>query len=157
MKYDPENGLSGLDGKCARVTTTDGEVLEGVCQYNSAEYNEIEFGENEEGVEVGSWLILTSQIGRVEVIEDEDAFLQAFGSIEQEAVRDGFDTVNDIFFSDEPRSTIRLLQCLLAQRTTLPDRERIAALLPELCRFTDDERVRVLAKELEQKEKHHAQ
>ena len=90
---------------------------------------------------------------QMEVVRD--ACSQVAVISEGQVVEQG--TVNDIFFSDEPRSTIRLLQCLLAQWTTLPDRERIAALLPELCRFTDDERVRVLAKELEQKEKHHAQ
>ena len=157
MKYDLENGLSALNDQCVCIQTTDGEVIEGVCQHNSAEYNEIEFGENEEGLEIGCRLIFRSQIKTAAIIEDENAFLQTFGAIEEEAAADGFDTVNDIFFSDEPRSTIRLLRCLLAQWDTLPDRDRIAGLLPELCRFTNDERVRVLAKELQQKEKHHAQ
>ena len=148
MKYDLENGLSALDDKCVRVTLTDGGVLEGACQYNTAEYNEIEYGEDEEGLDVGSWLVYKSQIETVEIIEDEDAFLQTFGAIEEEAVADGFDTVEDILFSDEPRSTIRLLRCLSAKWDTLPDRERIASRLPALCRYTDNGRVRALAEEL---------
>ena len=148
MNYDIQNGLSALDGQCVRVVLTTGEVLEGACQYNCEEYNEIEFGEAEEGVEISNWLAYKSQIGSVEIVEDEDAFLQTFGLIEEEAVRDGFDAVEDILDSDEPRSSIRLLRCLRAKWDTLPDRERIAALLPTLIRYTNDERVRALARQL---------
>ena len=157
MKYDRENGLSALDDRCVRVTLTCGDVFEGVCQYNSAEYNEIEYGEDEEGIEVGDRLLYESQIEKIELIEDEDAFLQTFGVIEEDAVRDGFDAVEDIFFSDEPRSMIRLLRCLASQWDTLPDRDRIASFLPQMFRYTDDERVHALIQSLLKEEKEDAE
>ena len=42
--------LKDYDGKPVRITDPDGEVFEGICEYNSAEYNEVVYGEEEESL-----------------------------------------------------------------------------------------------------------
>ena len=140
--------LSAFDDHCVRVTLKTGEVFEGVCQYNSAEYNEIEFGKCEEGLDVANWLFCKSEIQAVERIEDEDAFLHSFGAIEEETIRDGLSFAEDVLFSDDVRIAIRLLNCIEQRLPSMPDRALWIALLKKLIGDTRDDAVRNAAQRI---------
>ena len=140
--------LSSFNDQCVRVTLHTGEVFEGACQHNSAEYNEIEYGVCEEGLDVADWLFYKSDIQQVERVEDEDAFLRSFGRIEEETFRDGTDAVEDALFSDEPRNALRMLCCLEQHLPSEADRAPWIALLQKLIRYTNDEDVRQKAEQI---------
>ena len=64
--------LSRYDGVTVRLTTKDGEVFEGECTHEDAEYCEHEYGKAEDALDVDGWLFYRSQIGSVERIAEED-------------------------------------------------------------------------------------
>ena len=134
--------LSAFNDQCVRVTLKTGEVFEGACQHNSAEYNEIEYGRREESLDIANWLFYRSEIRQVEPVGDEDAFLRSFGAIEEETIRDGLEFAEDALFSDEPRNVLRLLNCLEQRLPSMSDRAPWIALLQRLIGYTGDDAVR---------------
>ncbi len=66
--------LAQYDGKAVKVTMTTGEVFMGVCEVSSAEFNECEYGEKEDSLDLGGfngWKIYASQIASVELLKNE--------------------------------------------------------------------------------------
>lgn len=63
--------LFAYDNKKIRVHLFDGEVLEGPAIHNVADYNEHEYGVNEEGLELNHFLVYKSQIRSIELLEQE--------------------------------------------------------------------------------------
>ena len=61
--------LVGFDGKCVRVTMTDGQVLEGICCHNSADYGEWELGNREESLQLLNYVVYSGSIKKVESLE----------------------------------------------------------------------------------------
>ena len=64
--------LSRYDGTAVRLTTKDGEVFEGVCTHESAEYCGHEYGRAEDALDMDGWLFYRTQIGSVERINEAD-------------------------------------------------------------------------------------
>lgn len=149
--------LKNYDDKEVRITLKNGEVFEGACQWNDAEYNEYLVGHAEQGLAISGWLFYKSDIKKVEEITPKNPYNAPFGTIETEAVKDGYDTVEDALFSDEPRNVYRLLSYLArfddpallfspAEAADAPD------MLGRLARyFDDDERVQTAALRLREK------
>ncbi len=65
--------LSKYDEKTVKVTMNHGEVFWGYCLENSAEYNESEFGRNEQGIQIQDYLIFKSQIRKIEILKEDRA------------------------------------------------------------------------------------
>lgn len=66
-----------FDNKDVTLTTIYDEVLRGTASHNSADYNEHEYGRDEEGLMVNDYLTYASEISNVELIEygpDDDPF-----------------------------------------------------------------------------------
>lgn len=63
--------LAAYENKKIRVHLYDGGVIEGIASHNFADYNEHEFGKNEEGLELAHFLVLKSQIRSVELLQQE--------------------------------------------------------------------------------------
>ncbi|MBQ9551704.1 MAG: hypothetical protein IJU96_02970 [Clostridia bacterium] len=105
--------LSAYDGQCVRVTLKDGSVLEGACQYNSAEFNEAEIGPDEDGLEIAHWLFCQSEIETVELIDENNPYRAPFGTIEEETLLNGLYAIMDVLiYDEEPRNAERLLNCM---------------------------------------------
>ena len=67
--------LSSFDGTLVRVTTTDGDVFEGECTWNSAEWGEIEYGRREELLDIDHWLFFADDIKTVERIAPKETYI----------------------------------------------------------------------------------
>ncbi len=58
----PDCKLSDFDEKDVRITTVDGDVFDGVCVWNCAEYGEAELGRDEESLQIDHWVFYRSDI-----------------------------------------------------------------------------------------------
>ncbi len=101
--------LSKCDNKIVRIECTNGEIIEGICSYNSNEYNEHEYGRNEEGIQIVNFLFYKSDIRKIEVI---DSFSEPYGMLEELIVKEGIDSITDVLFDEEKEHVYRLLEYL---------------------------------------------
>jgi N-acetylglutamate synthase-like GNAT family acetyltransferase len=65
------NKLSKYDNTLSRITCTFGDVFEGPCAWFPAEYGLSEFGREEEGLQLGEYLVFLSEIERIELLRPE--------------------------------------------------------------------------------------
>ncbi len=138
--------LRDFDKKHVRITCDNGDVFEGICEYNNSEYNEVEFGRNEESLEILNFLFYKSDINRIEIIEQ---FSEPYGKIEEYYAREGIDCLDDVWYSNENEHTLRMLRCLddkMRDNDYLYRNEAYEA-LKKLIEYSDDKRIKALAEE----------
>ncbi len=149
--------LRRYDERCVRITTRWGEVFEGVCVYNSEEYDEHEFGRAEESLQMESFLFFRSDIKRIRSLEKHRGpwgrFDDPYGLLETLTVEDGPDSIRDGLSSEDPEFVLRLLRCLdtyldPASGRDLPGRDEVLDALRELARLPGDGAVRAAAERL---------
>ena len=149
--------LSKYDGACVRIVLKDGDVFEGFCSHNSAEYNEHEYGRAEESLQILSFLIFKSQIRDIESLEGREGpygmFSEPYGVLEEMTVEDGIDAIAEVLFSEETEHIRRVLRCL--EKYFLPGgsyrldcREALIDVLKELRTVNQDPRIREEAETL---------
>ncbi len=63
--------LSQWDNQTVRITDNEENCFDGLCEYNSAEYNLHEYGRGEEGLMIDDWLFYASYIIKVEPIPEK--------------------------------------------------------------------------------------
>ena len=146
--------LKQYDGKYVRITDPDGTAFEGYCSYNTAEYNESEFGRNEEGVQIPYMLFRRRDIARIESLEGREGpwgcFSEPYGALEEMAFEDGETGVDEILSCEDDEHILRMLRCLAAHFAEggVPDREGILRLLRSLIRTTENDTVRAEAEKI---------
>ncbi len=149
--------LKEFDEKCVRITDRWGDVFDGICTYNSDEYDEHEFGRPEESLQILSFLFYKSDINKIESLEEHTGpfgrFLDPFGKLEELTVEDGIDSINDVLFYEDEELVLRLLRCLgeyldPSRGHELHDREEVLRWLGKLANETDDGGLRSEAKRL---------
>lgn len=127
--------------KRVRITTKHGEVVEGVCLHNTADFSESEYGVNEEGLSIASWLFFERDIEKVEEV-GEEGFSTPFGMIEQETINDGIYYIEDGLFSEVTENALRLLDCIESRlddrEHPIPDREELPEVLKKLKEYSED-------------------
>ena len=67
--------LLKLDDQYVRITTKQGEIFDGVCDWSGAEYCMHEIGREEEALAIDHWMFFKSEIETVEAIPETTAFL----------------------------------------------------------------------------------
>ena len=147
--------LTRYDGLCVRVTDVDGNVFDGNCCHNSADYDFHEFGRDEESLQIESFLFYRSDIALIQVLEDRGGpygkFLDRWGTLERMTVEEGIDMVEYALDSEDGEHVLRLLNCLedalKAGDHGLPA-GAVAAALRETARIHGDPAVRARAAEL---------
>jgi len=108
--------LKKYDGKCVRIEDDLGNVFEGICDYNGREYNESEFGRNEECLQMANFLFFKKDIKKIESLENHRGpygkFSSAYGLLEEMNVKDGIGSIDEELYSEEDEHVIRMLACL---------------------------------------------
>ena len=74
LAEESESLLSQWDGKLVRITDKWGDVFEGECMHNGAEYCLQEFGRAEEALQIDDWLFYAGTIRRVEPIREKEIY-----------------------------------------------------------------------------------
>ena len=62
--------LKKYDNKCVRIIDTDDNIFEGNCIFNSREYNEHEYGMNEDSLQILNISFYKSYIKSIEIIKE---------------------------------------------------------------------------------------
>ena len=62
--------LKKYDNKCVRIIDTDDNVFEGNCIFNSREYNEYEYGMNEDSLQILNISFYKSYIKSIEILKE---------------------------------------------------------------------------------------
>lgn len=150
--------LSQYDGQCLRITDTFGVAYEGVCRYNSAEYNEHEFGRDEECLQMVYMLFYTDDIVELTSLEGRTGphgrFSKRYGALERMAAKDGIDLVDEVFYCEEDEHVCRMLLCLedyLDPACALPDRDEIIDAVRKLLKTRLDPASRAAAERVIEK------
>lgn len=108
--------LKKYDGKCVSIEDSEGNVFEGICYYNGREYNDHEFGRDEECLQMVNFLFFKSDIRKIKSLENHRGphgrFSSAFGLIEEMNVKDGINSIDEELYSEEDEHVIRMLACL---------------------------------------------
>ena len=129
--------LSEYDGKRIRLTTKDGEIYEGVCEYDNREYNCDSFGVDEEGLEMPGFVFYKSEVKRIEILPDGGpygGYSGRYGLLEETAVRGGADMIEESLFSEETEHIARLVLCIedhlaLGEAGGLPPAEELLSII----------------------------
>lgn len=147
--------LSDFDGKCVRIVDNHGDVFEGICIYNCAEYNELELGHFEEGLQLSCLSLYKSEIREITSLEDRQGpygkFSAPYGKLEEITVEDGIDLIDEVFLSEEPEHIYRLLLCLKSHIEAglhFEQTEELIHLLKDLLQTDLDERTKKEAEKL---------
>lgn len=149
--------LRKYDGKCVSITDRWGETVEGVCEWNSEEYDEHEFGRREESLGIMNFLFYAGDIVRIESLEGHTGpygrFSAPYGRLEELIVEDGFDSIEDALDSEEPEHIVRVLACLERRLDPfygyeIPDRGRVAGAVKMLAGSASDDDVKKAAQRL---------
>ena len=62
--------LKKYDNKCVRIIDTDDNIFEGNCIFNSKEYNEHEYGMNEDSLQILNISFYKSYIKSIEILKE---------------------------------------------------------------------------------------
>lgn len=62
--------LKKYDNKCVRIIDTDDNIFEGNCIFNSKEYNEHEYGINEDSLQILNISFYKSYIKSIEILKE---------------------------------------------------------------------------------------
>ena len=153
----PAAELKKFDGSYVSIRDVDGNVFEGCCTYNSREYNEHEFGIARPALQIANFLFTTSDIEKIESLEDHSGpygkFTTAYGLIEDLNFEDGPDCIDEELFSDDEELVWRMLLCLDAHLDPSgafdhEDSDEIVEMVKELEKYAPSERCRKAAQEL---------
>ncbi len=149
--------LHEYDGLCVRIVGSGGDLFEGFCSHNDAQYGKREFGRAEESLQILTFLFFESEIRDVESLEGNEGpygmFSEPYGNIEEMVVEDGIDSIGEVLFSEETEHVYRLLLCL--EKYLIPGgsyrlacRGQLIDILKELLTVNRDERIRTEAETL---------
>ena len=149
--------MKQYDGKCVRIINISGDVFDGICCYNDEEYNDHEYGRCEEGLKIENFLFYKSDIREIHSLEEHSGpygrFHDPYGTLEIMTVEDGFDSIDDILFSEENEHVLRLLNCLdryldPSYGYELSCRKEVLEALDKLIRVNESEEVQEKAGKL---------
>lgn len=93
--------LKKYDNKCVRIIDTDDNVFEGNCIFNSKEYNEHEYGMNEDSLQILNISFYKSYIKSIEILKelkkDEYTMLEELiADSDKDFLDDALDMCNEI-------------------------------------------------------------
>ena len=118
--------LKRFDDKCVRLTTTSGEVYEGVVSYCSEEFAAHEYGRSQEALLLTPILFYQDEIAGIVSLEHVNGpyghFSEPYGLLETQCLAWGTDLMEEVFESDDEIQILRLLKCMEEHVHSLADR-----------------------------------
>lgn len=108
--------LEDLDNKRVRIHCIDGNSYEGIANFFSDEYNEMEYGNNEDSIQLLNMIFYKNDITNIELL---DKFSNSYGLVEESVVLEAFDELEDYLLEEEEEIKERLLNCLKENKNKL--------------------------------------
>ena len=134
--------LKQFDNKLVRITDIDDEVFEGICRYDNVSFNECEYGQAKQSLQILCYKIYEDSIKSVEFIEDDGL---PYGKTEERLIHDDFDLIEEELMSDNDYHILRLLNCMsdhINNKTFIDNKDKLLELLNDLIKYKDDENIR---------------
>ncbi|MCR4621855.1 MAG: hypothetical protein K5663_07195 [Clostridiales bacterium] len=138
------------DGMCVRIIDRWGGVFDGVCMFNSVDYDEHEYGRREEALQIENYLFYKRDIKEIISLEEHSGpygkFLDPYGQLEELSLEDGMCIVEDLLLSEENVHSMRMMNCINAYLAKgrvdkLPPTGDLIKTLDELVRYNKDEEI----------------
>ncbi len=101
--------LEKYDNKLVRIKDCTDDVFEGICTYNSSDYNECEYGRNGDSLQILYFAFYEDTIKEIEVIDD---FSSNYGKLEELILEDGNSMIIDAFEYEDDIHNNRILLCI---------------------------------------------
>jgi hypothetical protein len=125
--------LTKYDDKLVRITDKDNNQYEGICYYNNKDFNDCEYGRNEESLDITCIKFYKSFIKKVEII---NSFSNEYGKLEELIAEDGDDLIDEVFNSEEDEHIYRLLKYIVDKNIKVGKK-----LLLDLLKYNKDKRI----------------
>ena len=134
--------LKKYDNKKVRFIDAENNIIEGICEYYTKEMTETIYGINSECLKITCFLFRKNEIKDITIINE---FSTPYGRLEEMAVEDGIDLVDEILYSEEDEHVYRLLLCLEDKLDSINyQKELIKELIP-FAKYNENKKI---AKEL---------
>ena len=134
--------LKKYDNKKVRFIDAENNIIEGICEYYTKEMTEAMYGIDSECLKITCFLFRKNEIKDITVINE---FSEHYGRLEEMAVEDGMDLVDEILYSEEDEHVYRLLLCLEDKLDSINyQKELIKELIP-FAKYNENKKI---AKEL---------
>ena len=115
--------LKKYDNKYVRITDIDNKIYEGLCDFNSKEFNECEYGKNEDSLDILNIKFYKFCIKNIEEIDNFDS--EKYTDLEELIIDSDIDFIEDAFDFDEKIHNDRLILCLKDHYNDFEDKNRI--------------------------------
>ena len=102
--------LKKYDNKYIRIIDTDDTEFEGLCSYNNKEFNDVEYGRNEDSLQILNIMFYKSFIKTIEVIDNFSN--KEYGNLEKLVIESGIDFIEDALESEDQIHVDRLILCI---------------------------------------------
>lgn len=131
--------LKDYDNKCVKIIDKFNYEYEGNCTYNSKDYNESEFGKRIESLQILNFMFYKEIIKEIIILEN--GFIDEYGTIEEEIVNDGLDSIIDAFEYEDDEHVCRIIRCIKDNKK-LANRDNIIKNIKEyLLKYNKNEKV----------------
>lgn len=130
--------LCKYDNKLVRIQDILGDTYEGICEFFGSEFNEHEYGRNEECLKITYVLFFSSDIKKIEIIKD---FSSKYGKLEEVVVDQELDLVEEVFEDGEDIHIIRLINYMEDNLNLIVDKEKLIKLLNTLIKYNKNNEV----------------
>ena len=127
--------LIKYDNKLVRITDINNDQYEGICSYNNEEFNECEYGTNEESLDIICIKFYKSDIKKVEII---DKFSKDYSKFEESIIE--YDLIDEVFVREEDEHIYRLLKYIVDKNIKIDKK------LLDLLKNSKDKRIMNLVK-----------
>ena len=117
-----------FDNKKVRIKCIDGNTYEGIAEYYSSEYNEHEYGNDEESLMILNIIFYKNDILKIELI---DSYTEEYGLAEESLVLETFCEVEDILYEEDKEMRTRIIKCLKDNINKVEDKEKAYELIKE--------------------------
>lgn len=102
--------LKKYDNKCVRIIDTDDNIFEGNCIFNNKEYNEHEYGRNEDSLQILNIIFYESYIKDIEILKELKN--NEYSMLEELIINSDVDFIEDALEMCNEVEKDRLMLCL---------------------------------------------
>lgn len=135
--------LKKYDNKKVRFKNAEDNIIEGISEYYTREMAEAIYGIDSECLKITCFLFRKEDIQDITIIDD---FSKSYGRLEEMAVEDGMDLVDEVLYSEEDEHVYRLLLCLEHKLDSINYQKELLEELISLAKYNEDKKI---TKELE--------
>ncbi len=146
--------IAKYNDKCIRLEDIFGNIYEGIAVHNNIDFNECEYGINEESIQLGCIMFRKSCIKKIESLENHKGpfgkFSNKYGKLEEDIIDGGIDLIEEILESEENIHISRLLLYIKENKPVFSEEETIKLIedLNTLIKYNQDNQIRKQAQEI---------